>query len=54
MLVLRNIAILAIAAAMLGGCIGMGKVCRHHRDCQTGLCVKVPGSTQGNCATGPY
>ena len=50
--VLRNIAILAIAAAMLGGCIGVsGKLCLPPRDC---ACGKFPDSYQGNCATGPY
>lgn len=54
MLLLRNIAILAIATVMLDGCIGMGKLCQSHRDCQTGMCVKFPGSSQGNCASGKY
>ena len=48
---LGNLAILAVAAVAIGGCIAMGKGCRYDGDCASRTCVKSPGKSQGNCAS---
>lgn len=47
---LRNIVIVAVAAALLGGCMAVGKNCRFDSDCGNGRCGGGGGGgMRGNC-----